>query len=81
MSGIDGQCRTIPNAYYDVSLNDVAYWRCVPARVWTYTIGGYQVMKKWLSYRERPLLGRDLKVEEAALRQRDDAPHRRHPAA
>ena len=22
------------------------------------------VMKKWLSYREKPLLGRDLKVEE-----------------
>jgi len=22
-------------------------------------------MKKWLSYREKPLLGRDLKVEEA----------------
>jgi len=50
---------------YDVHLNDVAYWRCVPARVWTYTIGGYQVMKKWLSYRERPLLGRDLKPDEA----------------
>ena len=33
-------------ACYDVYLNDVAYWRCVPARVWKYTIGGYQVMKK-----------------------------------
>jgi len=49
----------------DVYLNDVAYWRCVPARVWKYTIGGYQVMKKWLSYRERALLGRDLKPDEA----------------
>jgi len=48
----------------DVYLNDLAYWRCVPARVWSYTIGGYQVMKKWLSYRERPLLGRDLKPAE-----------------
>jgi hypothetical protein len=37
----------------------------VPKRVWTYTIGGYQVIKKWLSYRERPLLGRDLTPEEA----------------
>ena len=52
-------------ACYDVYLNDVAYWRCVPARVWEYTIGGYQVMKKWLSYRERPLLGRDLQPDEA----------------
>jgi hypothetical protein len=48
----------------DVYLNDVAYWRGVPAEVWSYTIGGYQVMKKWLSYREKPLLGRDLKTEE-----------------
>ena len=48
MSCLGGAC-------YDVYLNDVAYWRCVPARVWTYTIGGYQVMKKWLSYRERTL--------------------------
>ena len=50
---------------FDVYLNDVAYWRCVPANVWRYTIGGYQVIKKWLSYRERALLGRDLKSEEA----------------
>jgi hypothetical protein len=45
---------------FDIYLNDVAYWRNVPANVWRYTIGGYQVIKKWLSYRERALLGRDL---------------------
>ncbi len=28
-------------------------------------IGGYQVIKKWLSYREKPILGRGLKTEEA----------------
>lgn len=50
---------------YDVYLNDVAYWACVPAGVWRYTIGGYQVLKKWLSYREHRVLGRDLHVEEA----------------
>jgi hypothetical protein len=49
----------------DVYLNERAYWRCVPSRVWAYTIGGYQVIKKWLSYRERPLLGRDLSPDEA----------------
>ncbi|CCF82658.1 Adenine specific DNA methyltransferase (fragment) [Nitrolancea hollandica Lb] len=49
----------------DVYLNDRAYWRNVPARVWGYTIGGYQVMKKWLSYRETALLGRSLRPEEA----------------
>ena len=32
----------------------------VPAAVWDYKLGGYQVLKKWLSYRERPVLGRPL---------------------
>ena len=49
----------------DVYISERTYWRCVPTRVWTHTIGGYQVMKKWLSYRERPLLGRDLTPDEA----------------
>ncbi len=40
----------------DVFLNDVAFWKNVPTRVWDYVIGGYQVVKKWLSYRERELL-------------------------
>ena len=48
----------------DIYLNGVAYWKNVPEKVWQYTIGGYQVMKKWLSYREKELLGRDLKPEE-----------------
>ena len=33
--------------------------------VWDYTIGGYQVLKKWLSYREHALLGRALTADEA----------------
>ncbi len=49
----------------DIYLNEVAYWRNIPARVWDYTIGGYQVIKKWLSYREKTLLGRGLTIEEA----------------
>jgi hypothetical protein len=48
----------------DVYLNGNAYWRGVPLKVWEYTIGGYQVMKKWLSYRERELLGRALTLDE-----------------
>jgi Type ISP C-terminal specificity domain len=61
----DQRTACLGGACYDVYLNARAYWRWVPARVWTYTIGGYQVMKKWLSYRERALLGRDLKPDEA----------------
>lgn len=54
---------TAPPAY-DVFLNEHACWRNVPEAVWTYTIGGYQVIKKWLSYREKALLGRGLTPEE-----------------
>ncbi|HXF40806.1 MAG TPA: type ISP restriction/modification enzyme, partial [Blastocatellia bacterium] len=50
---------------FDIYLNEVACWRNVPSRVWDYTIGGYQMIKKWLSYRERELLGRPLTPEEA----------------
>ncbi|NLX13133.1 MAG: N-6 DNA methylase [Phycisphaerales bacterium] len=49
----------------DVYLNDAVFWRNIPAEVWNFHIGGYQVIKKWLSYRERNLLGRNLKPEEA----------------
>ncbi|MBM4162411.1 MAG: hypothetical protein FJ217_15080 [Ignavibacteria bacterium] len=49
----------------DVYLNDVAFWGNIPEKVWEYTIGGYQVIKKWLSYRERGLLGRPLTSDEA----------------
>ncbi len=49
----------------DVYLNGSVYWKNVPVRVWRYTIGGYQVIKKWLSYRESGLLGRPLLKEEA----------------
>lgn len=48
----------------DIYLNDLAYWKNIPIRVWEYTVGGYQVIKKWLSYREKSLLGRDLKPDE-----------------
>ena len=49
---------------FDIHLNDRAYWRNVPAAVWSYKLGGYQVLKKWLSYRERGVLGRALRPEE-----------------
>ena len=47
---------TLGDTTFDVYLNDRAYWRNVPAAVWHYKLGGYQVLKKWLSYRERPIL-------------------------
>ncbi len=50
----------------DVYLNDRAYWKDVPVEVWEYRLGGYQVLKKWLSYRESKVLGRGLSVSEVA---------------
>ena len=51
-------------ATVDVYLNDNARWSNVPAAVWNYKLGGYQVLKKWLSYREGKVLGRSLLTEE-----------------
>jgi hypothetical protein len=48
----------------DVYLNEQAYWKNVPHAVWDFTIGGYQVIKKWLSYREQRVLGRALTMGE-----------------
>ena len=55
---------TLGSATFDIYLNDRAYWRNVPSAVWSYKLGGYQVLKKWLSYRERGVLNRPLLPEE-----------------
>ena len=49
---------------FDVYLNARAFWRNVPAAVWNYRLGGYRVLKKWLSYRERAVLNRPLSMDE-----------------
>ena len=49
---------------FDIYLNDGAFWCNIPAAVWHYCLGGYQVLKKWLSYRESDIVGRALKPEE-----------------
>ena len=36
----------------------------MPAAVWATTLGGYPVLKKWLSYRAAPVLARDLLLSE-----------------
>ena len=45
-------------------LDRLGAWSNVPAAVWTYKLGGYQVLKKWLSYRERSVLDRALAPQE-----------------
>lgn len=60
-----GQAAGLGENTFDIHLNDAVYWENVPERVWEYTLGGYQVLKKWLSYRETAVLGRTLKTDEA----------------
>ena len=49
----------------DVYLSEKALWRGVPDAAWAYTLGGYPVLKKWLSYRQQDVLGRPLRTDEA----------------
>ena len=55
---------TLGETTFDIYLNDRAYWRNIPTSIWDYKLGGYQVIKKWLSYREHKVLGRALSAEE-----------------
>lgn len=54
----------------DIYLNEKVCWRGVPQAVWDFKIGGFQVLRKLLSYRERSIPGRDLTV--AKVRQVTD---------
>ena len=48
----------------DIGMNEASYWKCVPHSVWTCRIGGYQVLKKWMSYRDHSIIGRPLSGDE-----------------
>jgi hypothetical protein len=47
-------------------MNGFSYWRNIPERVWELKIGGYQVIKKWLSYREYGTIERGLTEAEVS---------------
>ena len=61
---LGGAVSVLGDTTFDVYLNEWAYWCNVPAAVWGYKLSGYQVLKKWLSYRESKVLGRPLLPEE-----------------
>jgi hypothetical protein len=48
----------------NIWLNEDVFWQNVPKPAWDYVIGGYQVLKKWLSYRAHPVLGRSMSENE-----------------
>ena len=55
---------SLGDSTFDIYLNERAFWQNVPASAWNYKLGGYQVLKKWLSYREQAILDRSLNPEE-----------------
>ncbi len=58
---------TILGASLNIHINEKAYWQNVPKVAWEYRIGGFQVCKKWLSYRAERVLERSLKTEEVRI--------------
>ena len=61
---LGNQLSSLGDVTFDVYLNDRVYWRNIPAAIWGYKLGGYQVLKKWMSYREEGIMGRSMKLEE-----------------
>ena len=53
------------DVYLNGELGDGTHWSGVPEAAWNFHIGDYPVAKKWLSYRQVSVLGRDLRDEEA----------------
>lgn len=62
---LDALLTLIGEQAVDVQMNADAKWEGVPSKVWDYALGGYPVLKKWLSYREQSVLGRALNGDEA----------------
>ena len=69
LEGLTARERALLGGAVDVCLSGEGaagtFWRGVPSSAWDFRIGGYQVLKKWLSYREGSVLGRPLRDEEA----------------
>ena len=63
-AALDDASTILGKTTFDIYLNRRAWWCNIPAAVWRYKLGGYQVLKKWLSYRERDILVRPLRPEE-----------------
>jgi hypothetical protein len=56
---------SVGEGFVDVHLNSGMKWKNIPQAVWAYTLGGYPVLKKWLSYRDIAVLKRPLSSDEA----------------
>ncbi len=63
--------RTVREAFgsktVDVLLCDDIWWKNIPEAVWEFEIGGYKVLRKWLSYRGANVFGREMSVEDSVV--------------
>ena len=64
LAALGDAAATLGDSTFDIYLNSSAYWQNIPNAIWNYKLGGYQVLKKWLSYRESGVLDRPLLPEE-----------------
>ena len=62
---LDDALALLGDTTFDLYLNDSTYWSNIPTNVYEFVIGGYQVIKKWLSYRNENVLGRGLNSKES----------------
>ena len=62
----EAHAATLGATTHDVALNPATFWRNIPQSVWDCRIGGYQVLKKWLSYRDASIIDRPLTTDEVA---------------
>jgi len=62
---LDDALELLGDTTFDLHLNDTTCWLNIPANVYGYVIGGYQVIKKWLSYRNSDVLDRALTDAES----------------
>jgi hypothetical protein len=59
------QLSLLGDGVVDICLNGTTRWQGVPESAWNFKIGGFQVLRKWLSYREKSVLGRPMTINEA----------------
>ena len=58
------QLQLLGNEVIDIHLSRDVCWSGVPQAAWDFKVGGFQVLRKWLSYREHTILGRPLALDE-----------------
>ena len=65
-AALEPHTNTLGSHVLDIGISQASFWRGLPETVWECRVGGYQVLKKWLSYRDQSIIGRPLTANEVA---------------